>query len=322
MILRPTESLCFLSLVLLSLCAAEEASPAEAAQPPASKELVGSAGGNRTVTPVNQVVTPAGLQVNLPGMRPQAIALSPNGRLLVTAGKTSEIVVVDPATGKILQRVTLPSEKQNEPQPEVASPNILEPDAKGQVSFTGLVFSPDGSRIYLSNVNGSIKVFSVAPDGTVAGSHSISLPLANAVRRKEEIPAGLAFSSDGTRLYVAFNLSNRLAEFDAESGALLRTFEVGMAPYDVVLAKGKAYVSNWGGRRPAPGDATGPAGRGTEVRVDPVTYIANEGSVSVIDLASGKVGEEVLVQRHASALGSRRIRGTSSARMQQVIISA
>ena len=265
-------------------------------------EHVGRAGTNRAVTPVNQIVTPAGVQVELPGMRPQAIALSPNGRLLVTAGKTSELVVVDPATGKILQRVPLPSEKQNEPQPEVVSPNILQPDAKGQVSFTGLVFSPDGKRIYLANVNGSVKVFLVAPDDNVTGSHSIPLPLANAPRRKEEIPSGLAVSLDGTRLYVAFNLSNRLGEFDATSGKLLRTFEVGVAPYDVALAAGNAYVSNWGGRRPQTGDVTGPAGRGTEVRVDPVTHVASEGSVTVIDLASGKVRAEVIVHRHASAL--------------------
>jgi YVTN family beta-propeller protein len=290
--------------LLACLSKAEAATPVDPAarQPPGSTERVGRMAKNRTVTPVNQVVTPAGLQVSLPGMRPQAITLSPNGRLLVTAGKTSELVVVNPGSGKILQRVALPSEKQNEPQPEVASPNILEPDAKGQVSFTGLVFSPDGRHIYLANVNGSVKVFSVAPEGEVTGSHSIPLPPANALRRKEEIPAGLAVSRDGTRLYVCFNLSNRLGEFDAASGELLRTFDAGVAPYDVVLAAGKAYVSNWGGRRPEPGDVTGPAGRGTEVRVDPVTHIASEGSVTVIDLASGNVREEVLVQRHASAL--------------------
>ena len=53
------------------------------------------------VTPVNQLVTPAGIQVDLPGMRPQALALSPNGKLLVTAGLTHELLVLDPATGKI-----------------------------------------------------------------------------------------------------------------------------------------------------------------------------------------------------------------------------
>ena len=41
------------------------------------------------VTPVNQLLTPYGKQVELAGMRPQALALSPNGKLLLVAGKTN-----------------------------------------------------------------------------------------------------------------------------------------------------------------------------------------------------------------------------------------
>src|SRR6185436_17179554 len=51
-----------------------------------------------------------------------------------------------------------------------------------------------------------------------------------------------------------------------------------------------------------PGELTGPAGRGTEVKVDPVRHIANEGSVTVIDLATGIVRAEILTGLHASAL--------------------
>ena len=142
----------------------------------------------------------------------------------------------------------------------------------------------------------------VAPNGNVTGAFSIAMPPANAPRRKEEIPAGLALSPDGRRLYVALNLSNRLGEFDALSGKLLRAFNVGVAPYDVVIVGPKAYVSNWGGRRPKPGELTGPAGRGTEVKVDPVRHIANEGSVSVIDLRSEKIVAEIIVGLHSSAL--------------------
>jgi len=57
----------------------------------ATQDIVGRVGENRYHTPVNQSLTPAGVQVELPGMRPQALALSPNGRLLVTAGKTHEL---------------------------------------------------------------------------------------------------------------------------------------------------------------------------------------------------------------------------------------
>jgi len=247
-------------------------------------EHVGVTGENRTILPVNQVLMPTGTQIPLPGQRPQALALSPDGRLLAVSGKTSELVIIDPALGTIAQRVAL-----------------LEPDQKDQVSYTGLVFSPDGSRIYLSNVNGSIKVFSVSEDGTVTPSHSILLPPAGAPRRKNEIPAGLALSADGRSLYVCANLSNRLLVIDANTNSVTQIFDVGVAPYDVRLVDGKAYVSNWGGRRPKPGDLTGPAGRGTVVKIDSITHIANEGSVSVIDLSSGST-KEILVQLHSSAL--------------------
>src|SRR5215469_5244701 len=56
-------------------------------------------------TPVNQQTTPAGIQVDLPGMRPNALALSPNGKLLVTSGLKRELTVVDPENGKVLQEV-------------------------------------------------------------------------------------------------------------------------------------------------------------------------------------------------------------------------
>ena len=270
------------------------------------QDMVGFSNPNRIVLPVNQILTPAGIHVELPDLRPQAIALSPDGRLLVTSGKTHEIVVLDPGTGAILQRVPLPSESATQtPQPNAVSDHILAPDKSGQLSFTGLIFSGDGSRIYLSNVNGSVKVFGVGSDRKVTGLYSLSLPEAGLKDRKAEIPSGLALSRDGKRLFVVANLSNQLLELDLEregTNKVVRAFPTGVAPYDVVLAGGKAYVSNWGGRRPGTEDLTGPAGRGTLVRVDPVRHIANEGSVTVIDLGSGRAAREILVGLHSSAL--------------------
>jgi DNA-binding beta-propeller fold protein YncE len=131
----------------------------------ADREAVGVVDAYTTQLPVNQVITPVGKQVPLPGMRPQVLAMSPDGRFLVTSGKTHDLVLVDPDTGRVLGHVPLPSEKLNTPEPEPPSANILQPDTKAQVSYTGLLFSPDGKRLYLSNVNGSVKVFEVAGGG-------------------------------------------------------------------------------------------------------------------------------------------------------------
>jgi len=267
------------------------------------QERVGYAEDSRAVTPVNQWITPFGRQLDLPEMRPQALALSPGGKLLVTAGKTSELVVIDPKSAAIRQRVLLPSERTQEEQTPV-SEQVLYPDESGQLSFTGLIFSPAGDRIYMSDVEGTIKVFRVADDGTVSPAHSWSLPSADAPRRKAEIPSGLALTAGGKTLLVCGNLSNRLLEIDTKSGKFLRSLDVGVAPYDVIVVGNKAYVSNWGGRRPGQGDVVGPAGRGTTVRVDPVRHIASEGSVSVVDLAAWKVTKEIVTGLHASGLAS------------------
>ncbi|MFM8891034.1 MAG: YncE family protein [Planctomycetia bacterium] len=202
-------------------------------------EPVGRAAGGRSVTPVNQVVSPAGRQVELPGLRPQVLALSPDGRLLVTSGKTNEVVVIDPATAAVRQRVKPPADDATKPPADAETARNLKPDTKAIESYTGLVFAPDGSRLYMSNVHGSVKVFSATADG-LAASHTIPLPPASAPQRKQEIPAGLAVSSDGTRLFVCGNLSDRLLEIDTATGETLRTLDVGVAPFDVELAAGKA----------------------------------------------------------------------------------
>jgi YVTN family beta-propeller protein len=294
--------------IALSCFTALAQSPAQFPSPFSTRAPVGQIATNCYYTPANQMLTPAGLQVELPGLRPQAVALSPDGRLLVTAGKTHELIIIDPVTGRVLQRVPLPAGTDSSLTPDAVSEEILHPDKAGQLSFTGLTFSPDGSRIYLSNVDGNIKVFGVQMTGKVVGLYSIPLPAADAPRRKTEIPAGLAVSRDGKRLYVALNLSNRLAELDAVNGRVLRLWQVGVAPFAVVVMGQKAYVSNWGGPRPETNAVTGPAGLGMRVQVDPVRYIANQGSVSVIDLsAPGDSGESrcqanLLTGLHACAL--------------------
>jgi YVTN family beta-propeller protein len=270
----------------------------------ATTETVGR-NANGLVTPANQLVTPAGTQIELPGIRPNALALSPDGKILVTAGLTNEmrLIVVNPATGKISQRVPYPSDAAQEQEP--VSTEIIGASKKSQLSFTGLAFSPDGSRIYMANVNGDIKVFTVGKTNIVSPLISIALPPAYAPKRTNEIPAGIAVSRDGKKIYVAGNLSNRLIELDAATGKVLRMWDVGVAPFEVVLGKNKIYVSNWGGRRPDANSVTGPAGRGTLVRVDDRS-IASEGSVSVIHLDPNSElrtpNSELLTGLHACAL--------------------
>src|SRR5678815_1148065 len=130
-----------MTYVLAALfCVLSITSPAQSDSSVVTTERVGRVEKDRTVTPVNQIITPYGTQLDLPGMRPQALALSPNGKLLAVSGKTSEVLIVDPATGQIQQYVAFPSDAITEPPPEVPSLHILQRDKDAQLSFTGLIF--------------------------------------------------------------------------------------------------------------------------------------------------------------------------------------
>jgi DNA-binding beta-propeller fold protein YncE len=278
-------------------------------------DQVGRIGQDRFTTPTGQLLTPSGLQIELPGMRPQVLALSPDGKLLATAGKTTTLVLLDPATGERVQNVPLTFiHSETKPQTNSTSSSAAGGQTnrattittgvtnKAEVSCSGLIFSPRGDRLYFSDVGGKVWLFRLQNGRVVGDPLLFPLPDAEAPKQRKEVPGGLAISPDDQRLYVVGNLGNRLHELDATNGKPLRSWDTGVAPYDVVLVGHKAYVSNEGGRRPGSRDLTALAGKGTKVRVDPVRHIANEGSVTVIDLVAGQVRTELLVGLHPTAL--------------------
>ena len=97
-----------------------------------SPQHVGRVAANLYQTPSGQMLTPTGRQIELPGMRPQALALSPDGSLLATAGKNHTLVLIDPADGRILQTVPLSTDKAKSNSETVTA----------QISFTGLSLLP------------------------------------------------------------------------------------------------------------------------------------------------------------------------------------
>jgi YVTN family beta-propeller protein len=239
---------------------------------------VGPQADGRHVVPTNQVLWPAGTQVDLSG-RPTDIDLSPDGRFLAVLNRNN-VLILDADEGKVLQ--------------------TLNYKTKGGGSYTGMLFSQDGRTLYASNIGGRVEVFRMDASGRWQAADPIVLG-----KGGNALPAGMALSLDGQRLYVALNHVNALVEVDVAGRKVIRQIAVGSAPYDVVLAAGKAYVSNWGGRLPEAGDVVGPAGRSTPpVKVDPVRHIACEGSVSVVDLASWRCVDELIVGMHASGMAA------------------
>ena len=117
---------------------------------PIGAQRVGRQPDGSVVTPSGQVITPAGVQVELSG-RPLAVAIRPDGRTAallsgtsIQAGSAPLLTVVDLAKAKVVQRFA--------------------PPVSTVASFGGLVYSPDGSHLYASALDGIVET-SVAANG-------------------------------------------------------------------------------------------------------------------------------------------------------------
>ncbi len=99
-------------------------------------------------------------------------------------------------------------------------------------------------------------------------------------------------------LYIVLNGNDRLAKLDLQTGEVVWQTPTGLAPYGIVLAGGKLYVTNWSGSVPAEETAATAGIPWGKASVDPVTGVVNTGSVSVVDPAGGKVLREIAVGLH------------------------
>lgn len=114
------------------------------------------------------------------------------------------------------------------------------------------------------------------------------------------LPNEIAFNNERGKeyLYVVLNGNNQLIKQDPLTGSVIWTTPTGVAPYGLALAAGKIYVTNWGGRIPTAGDADVAGVPWGEARVDHQTGAVREGSVSVFDLAGGRLLKTIVVGLH------------------------
>lgn len=243
-------------------------------------ETVGRQTDGSVIVPTNQVLRPAGVQIEFPG-RPFDVVLSPDEKTLFVKN-VKDLLVMDVAA---------------------TQPAILQSLPTSPASFHGIAISPDGKRLYETLSNGTIAAFVKDDAGKWAAAPTLSLSDAKG-RRKGPVPGGLAIMADG-RLCVALSRSNTLGIVDPASpasGPLVAEIPVGNVPYDVVIdTSTTAYVTNWGGRRAVAGDKTAPSAE-TPIVVDGKHFAAATGTVSVVDLASGKETATIEVGLHPSGM--------------------
>ncbi|MCW2783684.1 MAG: phosphoesterase [Marmoricola sp.] len=185
----------------------------------------------------------------------------------------------------------------------------------GTVGQGNPTFSPDGTRLYVP-VSCGFDVYSVDASGTVSAPTTLFLPTVTAARQivtgtanpfattTTELPltAGSAFGPDGN-LYAALNGQDAVDEIDPSSGAVVKHWQVGVAPRQVAFApNGKLYITDEGGRTPVTGDTTLQS-YGSEVVANGTTGSSTTGTVSVIDPSStAATASTISVGLHPTAI--------------------
>jgi YVTN family beta-propeller protein len=236
--------------------------------------LVGQQADGSVQTPVNQLITPAGKQIEFGG-NPMSVAVHPNGKTAVTIVGRGDyggkgINVIDLASGVMKAQDT----------------------SIGLSHMWGLAYSKDGSQLYATGSSGStgkVVVMSVGQDGTPKVTKSINLGAASVGGNIN--PLDITIAPDG-KLLVALNRDNSLGVVDPTTGSVTKV-SVENAPTSVLVNGNYAYVTNQGGRIAKPGDTTVDSS-GTQVVTDK-TGATITGSVSVVDLSTNTVVKNIEV---------------------------
>jgi len=238
---------------------------------------VGSTSSQGLQISSDQVLKPLGDRVVTKYGKFMGSAPSPDGRFLAVSSTDRKVVlqIIDLAAGRPIWLVGT-----------VAGVNQKLPD--GSVGQEGPTWSPDGKFLWLPQTNGLTR-FPVNPDGTLGAPTTIALPsqaitpiATSGLSSLSPLPGRSAFSADGATLYVPVNGQNTVVALDAATGAVTRTWDVGIAPRTVAVVGTKLYVTNEGGRRATSTEDTMES-YGTQVPADLVKGTATSGTVSVID---------------------------------------
>ena len=212
---------CWLSPVLLTLVAGISATAFAISH----RTVVGVQPDGRILVPNGQMLTPAGTHIEV-NDRPLGMVLEPGRQpLAVVTGSNFNpraLHLIDIDTRTLKQTMSIAN------------------------SFVGVAFSPAGDTIYVGGgASNDVKIFTAAADGRSPRPARFRFPAGGAERAVAE--------PDGSRLYVALNMTNEVAVIDTATRTILTAMPVGIYPYTTVVSAdgSKVYVSNWGGRCPA-----------------------------------------------------------------------
>jgi len=103
-------------------------------------------------------------------------------------------------------------------------------------------------------------------------------------------------------LYAVLNGNNQLIKIDFESKRIVYAALAGVAPYGVCIVRNKAYVTNWAGPLVTDTNAEHAGTPWGSAYTNPVTGATKTGSLSVINIITGKPENELQLGLHPTAI--------------------
>ncbi len=158
--------------------------------------------------------------------RPTDLALHPTGNFVAVLNQ-SDVLLMD--RSGVFENGTVPLAN------------------KSTAAYRGILWSPDGTRLFVSTAQGTVQEF-LLKDKTLTQGRILAVKPEG--EKENPRPGGMTITRDGTRLYVAACDRNAVAEINLTSGKFLREYPVQNLPFDVKLTADETtlVVSNWGGR--------------------------------------------------------------------------
>jgi YVTN family beta-propeller protein len=259
----------------------------------------GNQGNGVTLLSNGWRVAPAGRYVGVSGL-PMNLVPSPDGRLLAIS-----------------------SSGYTKPSINIFDTHTLQVVTHADVDHTwlGLIWHPDGKRIFASGSSENVIYEYTYQNGKLAASGTIRISPAEHhpggdVIENAGFVAGMALSPDGNRLYAAQIYGEKMRAIDIAQKQVVATAELPAEAYTCVLSPdGRTlYVSVWGASKIVVLDAATLAAKG-EITVGEhpnamaltrdgsrlFVACANTNAVWVVDTARGTAAEQISVALGAQA---------------------
>jgi YVTN family beta-propeller protein len=248
--------------------------------------------------PYNRMIQPAGLQVffgkdTLENHAMDA-SLSPDGKWLAVEERYS-IIFIRTSDNKVVYRLA----------------NYDHINLRGGMNtYSGIIWHSGNksNEVYWSTTGKDKRSFVVSAKWDGIKAEFIRMFEYKAAPKTDmALPNEILITKESNEeyLYVVLNGNNKVIKQNLISGDTIWIADPGVAPYGLKIASGKLYVTNWAGRHPDTDDNNVAGVPWGLARVDNTAGgSTREGSVTVIDPASGRILKELVVGLHPNEITS------------------